>query len=226
MPSKKVIVKENVIPEDGDTNPLRPIVTYRGAQSIIGGADQQRQTIKTTGTGGVKYDFANAAYYKPSNVTYDKDMGVVAQEMLMDKQKVDELSQDIADMYAYVNPKLSEDKRRNAMYAQIYNEVTNVPSYIAQGAADLAISAYDGILSLNTNYQENAWNEYISKFDENDQDVQSLQVALINSANKGFNPLYMDVNKLTGINGQPLSDKSKEIFQEYRNLLYNHLYPV
>lgn len=219
MPSKKVIVKENVIPEDGDTNPLRPIVTYRGAQSIVGGADQQRQTIKTTGTGGVKYDFANAAYYKPSNVTYDKDMGVVAQEMLMDKQKVDELSQDIADMYTYVNPKLSEDKRRNAMYAQIYNEVTSIPSYIAQGAAGLTISAYDGILSLNTNYQENAWNEYISKFDENDQDVQSLQVALINSANKGFNPLYMDVNKLTGINGQPLSDKSKEIFQEYRKLL-------
>lgn len=224
MASKKNKIVENVVPEpkeDENYNPFKPIVSYRGAETIVGGADTKHPLMTFSGTGGIKSNFVNAAYYKPATAKYTKDLGVFSEEALMDKDKMADLSKDISDMYVFANPYFAEDKRKNTIFAQIYNELTNIPGYIGQGALDIAVGAYDQILSMaSTRTKEYEWENYISRFDENDQDVKSLYEALNISATQGKNPLYMDINKLKTADGKELSDKSKEIFQKYRELLF------
>ena len=222
MASKKNKIQEAVIPspeETGDFNSSRETVTYRGAETILGGDDVNKPIVNFTATGGIKSNWLNAPYYQPATAIYNKETGAISAEAITNPEYMSNMAKDISDMYAFVNPRLQDDKRRNALFKQIYNEISLVPGYIGQGAASMGVSAYDAILSLNTNSIEKDWEDYVNTLDQNDPDLQNLYVALNNAYAKGFNPLYMSANKLKGIDGKPLSDKSLEIFDRYKKLL-------
>lgn len=126
--------------------------------------------------------------------------------------------QEIEDTYKELYSTRSDEYGRSSIAMQTALGVGG----IVEGASQTALNTIMDVgqtfsTGLNRSLEEERWSDYISSFSDEDKDKKEALDAVSQYPDENMLK-YADVNLMTA-NGNPLSDKAKEIVSKYQNLL-------